>query len=75
MHILITGANRGISQGFMQHDLSRGHSVWACHRDAPGAMAAIGSTSLHLLRRDEAFDGKVVPCQGSGEATSTGTHG
>ncbi|GIU47129.1 SDR family NAD(P)-dependent oxidoreductase [Shewanella algidipiscicola] len=36
-HIVITGANRGIGLGFVNHYLKQGMRVTACHRVLPRA--------------------------------------
>jgi len=56
MHVLITGANRGIGLGFVHHYLKGGHEVWACHRADPGGLAATRSDALHLLHWDVGCD-------------------
>ncbi|WP_167632079.1 SDR family oxidoreductase [Mariprofundus ferrooxydans] len=56
MHILITGAARGIGLGFVRHYLQQGHDVWACHREDCGGLSDITSDKLHLLRWDVGSD-------------------
>lgn len=56
MNIVITGANRGLGLGFVQHYLERGHKVWACYRADAGELAAIESADLHLVQWDVSCD-------------------
>ncbi|MBN4077199.1 SDR family oxidoreductase [Mariprofundus ferrooxydans] len=56
MNILITGANRGLGLGFVQHYLAQGHDVWACSRSPADALAAIDSTHLHTVLWDISDD-------------------
>ncbi len=52
MNVLITGANRGIGLGFVEHYLDQGHQVWACYRSDLGGLADITSPGLHAVRWD-----------------------
>lgn len=58
MNVVITGANRGIGLGFVQHYLSHGHDVWACCRHDHASLDAIDSPHLHRVHLDvcEDFD-------------------
>lgn len=56
MNVLITGANRGIGLGFVQHYIGQGHAVWACHRDDTGGLAALAGSRLHQLYWDVGTD-------------------
>lgn len=50
MNVLITGANRGIGLGFVEHYLKQGWQVWACYRDDMLALKALTSEKLHLVQ-------------------------
>ncbi|TLS77364.1 SDR family oxidoreductase [Mariprofundus erugo] len=52
MHVLITGANRGLGLGFVRHYLQTGHQVWACYRSDRGGLDDLACEALHLLRWD-----------------------
>jgi len=52
MNILITGANRGIGLGFVNHYLAKNYDVWACYRRDAGELMAIKNDKLHLLEWD-----------------------
>lgn len=52
MHVVITGANRGIGLEFTRHYLQQGHEVWACYRADPGGLAVLESGGLHRVRWD-----------------------
>jgi len=52
MNILITGANRGIGLGFVQHYLMQGCDVWATYRSDLGGLAEISDRRLHTLQWD-----------------------
>ena len=56
MNVLITGANRGIGLGFVEHYLNRGDMVWACHRADSGGLAGIDSVRLSTIRWDVGSD-------------------
>jgi len=52
MHVLITGANRGLGLGFVKHYLRQGDAVWACYRSDAGGLAGLKTTSLYPVRWD-----------------------
>ena len=52
MNVVITGANRGIGLGFVEHYLNQGDKVWACHRADSGGLAGIDSVRLSTIRWD-----------------------
>lgn len=52
MNILITGANRGIGLGFVDHYLRGGHDVWACFRHDAGGLHDLATQRLRLLPWD-----------------------
>jgi len=56
MNVLITGANRGIGLGFVQHYLMNGCQVWACYRSDRGGLAKIEHPQLHLVQWDITAD-------------------
>ncbi len=56
MNILITGANRGLGLGFVQHYLAQGDSVWACCRSDPGKLSDIHARHLYPVKWDIATD-------------------
>ncbi|OIO69443.1 MAG: short-chain dehydrogenase [Zetaproteobacteria bacterium CG12_big_fil_rev_8_21_14_0_65_55_1124] len=56
MNVLITGGNRGLGLGFVQHYLGTGHDVWAGHRADIGGLADIKHSGLHLLQWDVGED-------------------
>ena len=56
MNIVITGANRGLGLGFVQHYLAQGHDVWACYRANLNGLADIQSEQLHTVRLDVSRD-------------------
>ncbi len=56
MNILITGANRGLGLGFVQHYLAQGDSVWACYRSDPGKLSDIHARHLYHVKWDIATD-------------------
>jgi len=56
MNILITGANRGLGLGFVQHYLAQGASVWACYRSDPGKLSDIHARHLYHVKWDIATD-------------------
>ena len=67
MNIVITGANRGLGLGFVQHYLDCGDTVWACYRSDPGGLRELAASQLHCLRWDVAADegpqGETLPEQ------------
>ncbi len=52
MNVLITGANRGLGLGFVQHYLAKGWQVWACCRSECESLAKLGDEALHLVHWD-----------------------
>ncbi len=56
MNIVITGANRGLGLGFVQHYLSQGDEVWACYRSKLDGLADIQSDKLHTVQLDVSQD-------------------
>ncbi len=52
MNVLITGANRGIGLGFVEHYLAAGCAVWACYRQDPGGLSSVSDARLHSLQWD-----------------------
>jgi len=56
MNVLITGGNRGIGLGFVEHYLNRGDRVWASHRADPGGLSGIDSVRLNTIRWDVGTD-------------------
>ncbi|MDQ7002609.1 MAG: SDR family NAD(P)-dependent oxidoreductase [Ghiorsea sp.] len=56
MNIVITGANRGLGLGFVQHDLAEGHDVWTCYRSKLDGLAEIQSEKLHTVQLDVSQD-------------------
>jgi len=56
MNIVITGANRGLGLGFVQHYLSKGDEVWACYRSNLDGLADIQSDKLHTVQLDVSQD-------------------
>jgi len=59
MNVVITGANRGLGLGFVQHYLAQGDEVWACYRSNLDGLADINSDKLHTVQLDvsQDFDG------------------
>ena len=59
MNVVITGANRGLGLGFVQHYLSKDDEVWACYRTNLDGLADINSDKLHTVQLDvsQDFDG------------------
>lgn len=61
MNVLITGANRGIGLGYVEHYLEQNCKVWATYRSDQGGLGEISDKNLHTLRwdiieqKDEAF--------------------
>ncbi|MDQ7004104.1 MAG: SDR family oxidoreductase [Ghiorsea sp.] len=56
MNIVITGANRGLGLGFVQHYLDKGDAVWACYRSNLDGLADIKSDKLHTVKLDVSQD-------------------
>lgn len=56
MNIVITGANRGLGLGFVQHYLAEGDEVWACYRANLDGLADIQSDKLHTVQLDVSQD-------------------
>jgi len=56
MNVFITGANRGIGLGFVQHYLGIGCEVWACYRNDRGGLTKIDNQHLHLVKWDVTQD-------------------
>jgi len=56
MNVFITGANRGLGLGFVQHYLAKGDQVWACYRSECKALNEMGAEALHLLQWDVSQD-------------------
>lgn len=58
MNVVITGANRGLGLGFVQHYLALGHEVWACYRSDLAGLADLQSDKLHTVQLDvsQSFD-------------------
>jgi len=52
MNVVITGANRGLGFGFVQHYLSQGCGVWGCYRSGPDQLEGVSSSRLHTLQWD-----------------------
>ncbi len=51
-HVFITGANRGIGLGFVQHYLEQGDTVWACYRHSAEPLSALNHPRCHPVRWD-----------------------
>lgn len=56
MNIVITGANRGLGLGFLQHYLAQGHDVWACYRSKLDGLSEIQDDKLHTVQMDVSQD-------------------
>lgn len=56
MNVLITGANRGLGLGFVQHYLAKGWQVWACYRSECEALTNLNTDALHLVQWDVSQD-------------------
>jgi NAD(P)-dependent dehydrogenase (short-subunit alcohol dehydrogenase family) len=56
MNVVITGANRGLGLGFVQHYLAQGDEVWACYRTNLDGLADINSDKLHSVQLDVSQD-------------------
>ncbi len=56
MNIVITGANRGLGLGFVQHYLAQGDEVWACYRSKLDGLRAIQSDKLRTVQLDVSRD-------------------
>ena len=56
MNVVITGANRGLGLGFVQHYLAQGDEVWACYRSNLDGLRGIQSDKLHTVQLDISQD-------------------
>jgi len=56
MNVVITGANRGLGLGFVQHYLAQGDEVWACYRNSLGGLVGVQSDKLHTVQLDVSQD-------------------
>jgi len=56
MNVVITGANRGLGLGFVQHYLAKGDEVWACYRADLAGLAHISDNKLHNVKLDVSQD-------------------
>ncbi len=67
MNVVITGANRGLGLGFVQHYLAQGDEVWACYRSNLDGLRDIQSDKLHTLQLDVSrdFDANTLTLPGS----------
>jgi len=63
MNVVITGANRGLGLGFVQHYLEQGANVWACYRSHSSGVASINAKLLHQVQLDvsQPFDASKFP--------------
>jgi len=52
MNVVITGANRGIGFGFVNHYLAQGYHVWATYRSDQGLLKQIENDRLHCIQWD-----------------------
>jgi len=52
MNVVITGANRGIGLGFVNHYLAQGYNVWATYRSDQGLLKQIDNERLHCIQWD-----------------------
>ena len=52
MNVFITGANRGLGLGFVNHYLGRGDEVWACYRYDLGGLDPFDDERLHRVAWD-----------------------
>jgi NAD(P)-dependent dehydrogenase (short-subunit alcohol dehydrogenase family) len=52
MNVVITGANRGIGLGFVNHYLAQGYHVWATYRSDQGQLKQIDNDRLHCIQWD-----------------------
>ncbi len=59
MNVFITGANRGIGLGFVNHYLNQGCNVWATYRSDIGGLAQIDDERLRMLQWDVTDDQTV----------------
>lgn len=57
MNIVVTGANRGLGLGFVQHYLSNDCHVWACFRKSSGPLESLSHRKLERLCWDVAQNG------------------
>lgn len=60
MNVLITGANRGLGLGFVQHYLKQDWDVWACYRQSPGELGDMAQDRLRLVQWDVGSDTEPV---------------
>jgi len=51
-NILITGANRGLGLGFVDHYLQNGDRVWACYRQDAGQLLRLNSLNCQPIHWD-----------------------
>jgi NAD(P)-dependent dehydrogenase (short-subunit alcohol dehydrogenase family) len=51
-NILITGANRGLGLGFVDHYLQNGERVWACYRQDAGELLRLDSLNCQPIHWD-----------------------
>lgn len=51
-NVLITGANRGLGLGFVEHHLNRGDRVWATYRDNATPPLKLNSTACNPVKWD-----------------------
>jgi len=56
MNVVITGANRGLGLGFVQHYLAQGDEVWACYRSNLDGLVDIQHDKLHMVQLDVSQD-------------------
>jgi len=56
MNIVITGGNRGLGLGFVQHYLAQGDEVWACYRSSLDRLAEMKNDKLHTVQLDISQD-------------------
>ena len=52
MNVVITGANRGLGLGFVNHYLGHGAKVWACFRHDEKPLKLINSNNLFAVQLD-----------------------
>jgi NAD(P)-dependent dehydrogenase (short-subunit alcohol dehydrogenase family) len=52
MNVFITGANRGLGLGLVNHYLAQGDEVWACYRFDQGGLYTLENDRLHRLAWD-----------------------
>lgn len=56
MNVVVTGANRGIGLGFVNHYLAQGANVWACYRSESNNLEKIDSDNLKCVQWDVVDD-------------------